>query len=97
MTEVGYKALGGFLVTRLTPASPPPAALLGGPAIDSWADLSLFFYVMTPSPLQSFLLPPRVLWAVGMKTIKLVEVEKEGALDTGILGGLAVGLLCFGS
>lgn len=32
-----------------------------------------------------------------MKIIKLVEVEKEGALETGSLEGLAGGLLCFGS
>ena len=45
-TEAGYKALWGFLMTCLMPASPPPEALLG----DSWVALGVFFYVTTPHP-----------------------------------------------
>ena len=34
---------------------------------------------------------------MGMRTVKLEEVEKDSAFETGILEGLAGGLLYFGS
>ena len=50
-TEAGYKALWGFLMMCLMPASPPPEALLG----DSWVALGVFFYVTTPHPHRAML------------------------------------------